>query len=76
MIRGEFEEWVINAPESYKEDIFLMERTPLVITSRYGQNQSIGVQDEDANADEQNWELEQDFALIRYITVAIATHVR
>jgi hypothetical protein len=75
VIRGGFEEWVLEAPESYKDD-FLMDRTPIVITSRYGQNQSIGVQEEDVGIDECNWDLERDFELIRYITVAIATHVR
>jgi hypothetical protein len=75
IMRG-FEPWVLDAPESYKDDDFLIERTPIVITSRYGQNQSIGMQVQDADADERNWDLERDFESIRYITIAIATHVR
>jgi hypothetical protein len=51
MMRG-FEPWVLDAPESYKDDNFLIEWTPIVITSRYGQNQSIRMQVQDADADE------------------------
>jgi hypothetical protein len=72
----QFGQWVEDAPDSYKDDQFLLERTPIIITSRYGQNQDIAVNVVDAAADEENWQADRDFSQIRYVTMAIATHLR
>jgi hypothetical protein len=68
--------WVRLAPPSYKDDGFLNHRTPIIITSRYGQNQELGSDEEDGAVDAENWEVDRDYGLIRYISVAIATHIR
>lgn len=75
-IVNRFQQWVNAAPDNYKADHFLLERTPLVITSRYGQNQDIAVEAVDAAVDAENWQADRDFSQIRYITMAIATHLR
>jgi hypothetical protein len=48
---------------------------PIIVTSRYGQNQPIC--EEDYRNDElASWQRERYWSNIRYVTVAIATHVR
>jgi hypothetical protein len=60
------------APETWKEDGFLVERFPICITSRYGQDQEIGI---DPEAEGANWYYDRDFSRIRFLNVAIATHL-
>ncbi|KAF9442204.1 hypothetical protein P691DRAFT_789934 [Macrolepiota fuliginosa MF-IS2] len=64
--------WVEKAPDAYKTDQFFLQRIPICVTSRYGQNQQIGV---NLGQEVENWHRDRDFSRIRYITVAIATHM-
>lgn len=68
-----YEQWVQSAPASYKQDSFLQDRYPVAITSRYGQNQELGLNIEEEIV---NWDRDRNFERIRYVTVAIATHLR
>jgi hypothetical protein len=68
--------WIDAAPTSYRSDRFLMQRTPIFIMSWYGQNQDIGMAFAEAQEDVENWEQDQDFRWIRFITIVIATHLR
>lgn len=70
-----FAGWVDGAPIAYKDDGFIVDWTPMVITSHYGQNQDIGITAADVAADEDNWWTDQDFSQIQYITMELATHV-
>ncbi|KAI9433362.1 hypothetical protein H4582DRAFT_2061155 [Lactarius indigo] len=71
MLEG-YEEWVENAPSSWKKDGFLEKHSPIVVTSRYGQNVEIGeVGNEKVEAS--NWEKERDYSKVAFTTVALAT---
>ena len=53
-IQRGFGGWVDGAPDTYTDDGFIVDRTPLVITSQYGQNQDIGITAADVAADQDN----------------------
>jgi hypothetical protein len=76
MITNEYENWVREAPEEYREDSFLEDRYPVAVTSRYGQNQELGLQTDDMEEEGINWNRDRQFNRIRYMSVAIATHLR
>jgi hypothetical protein len=67
---------VDNSPDEYKADNFLIDNLPLVITSRYGQNQHLSLAQDDEDEDAENWKKDRDFTRIRYIFLAIATQLR
>jgi hypothetical protein len=75
MIRG-YDTWVTNAPLAYKADGFLAQRVPITVTSRYGQNQDLGMNPANAAETSRNWGRDRDFGRLRYMTIALATHVR
>ena len=72
-IRRRYTNWVRDAPATYTQDNFFKERVPTVVTSRYGQNQELGMDWEQETA---NWTRDRDFSRVRYLTVALATHLR
>ena len=74
-IKDGWQDWIRNAPPDYTEDGFFLSRTPISISSRYGQNQGIGVE---ANRFTQKalWSKERDYSKIRYVSFALATHIR
>lgn len=67
-----YQSWVRRAPAEYKDDNFFLDRVPVVITSRYGQNNRFG-QAPDIERD--NWERDRVWSKIRFVTVALATHL-
>lgn len=70
-----FVSWRDDAPPEYQTDTFLKDRVPIIVTSRYGQNQDIGTSDEEVIEDNDSWSRERDFSALRYVTIAIATHI-
>lgn len=72
ILKAKFETWVDNAPQAYKQDNFITSRTPIIVTSRYGQNQEMNINENDA----ESWSRHKNFSNTRYISVAIATHFR
>lgn len=68
-----YSSWLRLAPAEYKEDNFFLERVPIVITSHYGQNQQLGHQPRE---ERDNWNRDRDFSRVRFVTVALATHLR
>jgi hypothetical protein len=68
----EYDAWVVGAPEHYTEDGFFQERAPIIITSSYGQNQQLGHLPRE---EEDNWKRDRDFSRVRFMTVALATHL-
>ncbi|KAG2365886.1 hypothetical protein BDR07DRAFT_1373987 [Suillus spraguei] len=73
-IVSDWDEWVHNAPASWKNDGWLQSRVPLSIACRYGQNQAIASLDPTARGvEEANWQAERQYTNIRYMSVAIAT---
>jgi hypothetical protein len=74
LIHG-FARWVRDAPEAWKIDGFITKNSPVVITSRYGQNAAIalvGNRSEEAAA----WDRDREFSKIAFLTVTIATSIK
>lgn len=67
--------WVEAAPEHWKADGFLLGSSPIIVTSRYGQNSQIAVQGNELQEAE-NWQSERDYSKIAFLTVAIATSIQ
>lgn len=76
IIQTYYKRWVSEAPQSYKQDKFILDRVPIVITSRYGQNQDLGITADDMERDAASWARDRDFTQVRYISIAIATHIK
>ena len=68
--------WIDEAPDSYKSDDMFPERIPVAITSRFGQNQQLASSVELRNEERENWDRDRDYSRIRYLTLALATHIR
>jgi len=71
-----YDAWVTGAPPAYKTDGFLAQRVPITVTSRYGQNQDLGMSPANAAETAGNWDRDRDFQRLRYMTIALATHIR
>jgi hypothetical protein len=71
-----YKTWISNAPEEYRYDGWFSGRKPIAITSRYGQNQPIGLETEIEEEESNNWDTQRDWSKLKYVTVAIATHLR
>ncbi len=63
--------WVQSAPQSWKDDAFITDNSPIAITSRYGQDELLGTGGQVAD----EWQTERCFENIRYVNFAIATDV-
>jgi hypothetical protein len=67
--------WVAEAPHQWKVDKFLTTRSPIIVTSRYGQNARIAIPgNEDAEAEA--WQTERDYSKLAFFTFAIATSLK
>ena len=74
LILNGYHSWVNNAPPSWKEDHFLQNNSPILITSRYGQNASIVLPGN--NSDEAlAWNRERDYSKVAFLTFALATSI-
>ncbi|KAH8978533.1 hypothetical protein EDB86DRAFT_2836679 [Lactarius hatsudake] len=67
-----YEEWVENAPRSWKKDGFLERHSPIVVMSRYGQNVEIS-EGGNETREASNWNKERDYSKVAFTTVALAT---
>lgn len=74
-IVDEWQNWVASAPNIWKDDEFLRKSMPIAVTSRYGQNQPI-CQAALRQQEENDWQGERRYDRLRYVTMALATHVR
>ncbi|KAF8627876.1 hypothetical protein AX14_011298, partial [Amanita brunnescens Koide BX004] len=70
-----FNTWVEEAPEDYICDNFLTHHIPVAITSLYGQNQPLPVNQNDDSEELENWSRNRDFTRIKYISFSLATHI-
>jgi hypothetical protein len=71
-----YDTWVADAPLEYTQDNFFSSRVPVAITSRFGQNQQLAESIEDRRQERLNWRQDRDYSKIRYLTIAIASHIR
>jgi len=74
-IKDTFDEWVEAAPVSYTSDDFIVNRTPIIITSRYGQNQELQLDDEGFETEARSWSQYRRCRAMHYMTIAIASHL-
>lgn len=75
-ICNQYEAWVKEAPVEYRRDDFFNSRVPVAITSRFGQNQQLAETDDDRRQERLNWRQDRDYTKIRYLTIALASHLR
>ncbi|KAH8977123.1 hypothetical protein EDB86DRAFT_3093129 [Lactarius hatsudake] len=72
LISEGYKEWVENAPNSWKKDGFLEKHSPIVVTSRYGQNVEIA-EGGNKTGEALHWDKERDYSKVAFMTVALAT---
>lgn len=73
-MREDWDSWVRNAPDSWKDDGFIVENVPVALTMRYGQNQKLEI-DEARDIERENWDRDRDMEHIRLLAVSIAHHI-
>jgi hypothetical protein len=76
MIVRSYADWIGDAPEEYKAEDLFTSRVPVAITSRFGQNQELASSIELRTEEQHNWARDRDYSRIRYLTIALATHIR
>lgn len=67
------------APTHFKASTIFATSTPIIVTARVGQNQEVYVANPDHDALEnyqRSWRNLRDYSKIRYMTVALATHIQ
>jgi hypothetical protein len=69
-----YHDWANKAPEDWKADDFLQGNTPIIITSRFGQNAAIAVLGNEEH-ESQSWDLQRDYSKIAFLTFALATSI-
>ena len=69
-----YQSWVNNAPPAWKKDNFLQSHSPIIITSRYGQNASIALPHNNRN-EADAWNRERDYSKVAFLTFALATSI-
>ena len=74
IVKG-YDDWVDEAPDAWKVDGFLLQRSPIVVTSRLGQNARIATLGNEAQEAEA-WERERDYSKLAFVTFAIATSIK
>ncbi|KAH9028272.1 hypothetical protein EDB85DRAFT_2147990 [Lactarius pseudohatsudake] len=67
-----YKDWVKKAPSLWKKDGFLEKHSPIVVTSRYGQNVEIAEGGSEMR-EASNWNKERDYSKVAFTTVALAT---
>lgn len=69
-----YKAWVSGSPRSWRADGFLQDHSPIVITSRFGQDAAIAAQGNEED-EALNWDSERDYSKIAYLTIALATSI-
>jgi hypothetical protein len=73
-IKEDYRNWVNGAPPNWKGDHFLERNSPIIITSRFGQNTAIAVLGNEER-EAHSWDLERDYSKIAFLTFALATAI-
>ncbi len=74
LIADGYSAWVDEAPPDWKADGFLENHSPIVVTSRYGQNAAIAAEGNEVE-EAVNWDLERDYSKVAFLTFALATSI-
>lgn len=70
-----WDEWVKYAPDYWKHDGWLEGHVPVSVCYKYGQNRQILEEGEPADTELFHWHNDLNYDNIRYLTVALATHL-
>jgi hypothetical protein len=70
-----YKDWVTEAPPEWKLDGFLTNKSPIVVTSCFGQNAKILVPGNEPDEAE-GWNSERDYSKISFLTFALATSIK
>lgn len=73
-IANGYKKWVEDAPAEWKQDGFLENHSPIVVTSRFGQNAAIAIPGNE-EAEGRSWNEDRDFSKTAYLTFALATSI-
>lgn len=75
-MRYGYQDWVDDAPDSWKRDGFLTSRKPIAVSIRYGQNHPIRLDIDNINIEATSWNQAKRFQEAKFVTIAIATQLR
>ncbi|KIK32147.1 hypothetical protein CY34DRAFT_760389, partial [Suillus luteus UH-Slu-Lm8-n1] len=76
MMIEQYDDFVANAPPYWLKDGWLQQHIPISVACRYGQNQAIASTDQHAlRVEARNWNIERNYTNIRYLSMAVATHI-
>lgn len=76
MFRMLWDDWVHDAPESWKSDGFLENNVPVACTIRYGQNQPICISEDNAPQERETWRTDRRLSDLRLVVFSIAHHIQ
>jgi hypothetical protein len=74
VIKDEWAHFVRDAPHSWKTDKWIQSRSPVGIVAAYGQNLPIHSGNPSA-VDRNYWSASRDYHQVRFLTIALATHL-
>ncbi|KAH8978979.1 hypothetical protein EDB83DRAFT_2537418 [Lactarius deliciosus] len=74
LISNGYTNWVNNAPDTWTADGFLNRHSPIVVTSRFGQNAAIATPGNE-EYEAESWNSERDYSKIAFLTFALATSI-
>ena len=71
----QWEQWLQDSP--WKTDSFLVSRTPVAVTIRYGQNIPVCISEDPERLAEEasRWDDQRIWIKLRFVTFALATHI-
>ena len=76
MIVRSYADWIADAPQEYQDEELFTNGVPVAITSRFGQNQELARTLDLHQEEQDNWARDRDYTRIRYLTIALASHIR
>ena len=74
-MKNQWSHFVDASPQSWKDDVFFRDHAPITVTCRYGQNQPICKPGEE-NVEMEAFKNERLYRRVRFVTFALATHLR
>ena len=76
IMEHEYYKWVEGALDNYLDNTFLLDQSPIIVTSWFGQNMILKGDDDEHNTHLlREWGHDWDYNDVHYIAVAIAMHI-
>jgi len=74
LVRLDWQPFVDDAPQGWKQDGWMTSRSPVGIVSLYGQNQPLATNTEAAAVEGRRWKDSRDYTKAKWLSYAVATH--